>query len=124
VAPVPITIGCECGESHKAILGETVTCTCGRVYDTSTLSQSELMGVRRSQLRMRMYTTFGLIFVAGISVIAAATWGMRGLMIALPLSAVLWFRLVGPPLRRRVFRGAGELPRWQLEATRIEPAEK
>jgi hypothetical protein len=121
---VPITVGCECGESHRALLGDTVRCPCGRVYDTSTLSQGELVGVRRSQLRMRMYTTFGVIFVAGLTALAGGLWGMKGLMIGLPISAILWFRLIGPPFRRRVFRGAGELPRWQLDATRIEPADK
>ena len=45
-------------------------------------------------------------------------------MVCLPLSGLAWFRLVGPYFRRRVFRGAGELPRWQLDAAKIEPAEK
>jgi hypothetical protein len=116
---VPITVRCECGQTHQANLGETVTCGCGRAFDTSKLPTGKLGGVFRSQLRMRLYTTVGAIFVAGITVVAASFYGVRGLAVGLPVSGLIWFRIVGPSFRRRVFRGAGELPRWKLEATEV-----
>jgi hypothetical protein len=121
---VPITLRCECREIHKADLGDEVTCRCGRVFDTAGLPHADLGGVYRSQLRMRLYTTIGIVFVAGISLVAAALWGFKGLAVGLPLAALVWFRIIGPSFRRRVFRGAGELPRWTLEASRSSPAEK
>jgi hypothetical protein len=41
--------------------------------------------------------------------------------IGLPASAISWFRLIGPIVRRRVFYGAGELPTWRLKSTKVEP---
>ena len=79
------------------------------------------MGVRRSQAKMRLYITFGLIFIVSISLVTFALWGMKGIAIGLPASAIAWFRLIGPVVRRRVFYGAGELPTWQLESTTVEP---
>lgn len=121
---VPITVRCECGESHQAHLGQTVSCACGRFFDTSTLPRGDLGGVYRSQLRMRFYTTLGTVFVVGISVIAGVTWGTKGLAVGLPVAGLAWFRIVGPALRRRVFRGAGELPSWKLDASAATSTEE
>jgi hypothetical protein len=121
MAEIPITLRCECGQAHSVELGDHVQCSCGRSYDTRTLDQARLMGVRRSQAKMRLYITFGLLFIVGISFTAFALWGVKGIAIGLPASAIAWFRLIGPVVRRRVFYGAGELPTWQLESTKAEP---
>ena len=118
---IPITLRCECGQTHSVELGDDVQCSCGRSYDTRTLDQARLTGVRRSQAKMRLYITFGLLFIVGISFTAFALWGLKGVAIGLPASAIAWFRLIGPVVRRRVFYGAGELPTWQLESTKAEP---
>ena len=115
--PIPITIRCDCGETHRAELGDEVECSCGRRYDTSTLPETDVFAVRRAQLRMKLYVTLGLIFVAGLTVIGFVLWGIKGAALVGPLTALVWFRLLGPPLRRHVFRGAGELPSWKLGAT-------
>ena len=70
---------------------------------------------------MRLYITFGLIFIVGVSFATFALWGLKGVAIGLPASALAWFRLIGPPVRRRVFYGAGELPAWRLKSTKVEP---
>jgi hypothetical protein len=120
VPEIPITLRCECGQAHSVELGDQVQCSCGRSYDTRTLDQARLVRVRRSQAKMRLYITFGLIFIVGISLTTFAVWGLKGVAIGLPASAIAWFRLIGPVVRRRVFYGAGELPTWQLESTKTE----
>ena len=106
---------------HQVELGDQVQCACGKSYDTRTLDQTRLMGVRRSQAKMRLYITFGLIFIVGISFATFALWGLKVVAIGLPASALAWFRLIGPIVRRRVFYGAGELPTWRLKSTKVEP---
>lgn len=118
---IPITLKCECGEMLKADLGDQVKCRCGRSYDTTELEQSRLAGVRHSQAKMRIYITVGTLFIVGAAAIAFGFWGLRGVAVAVPASGLFWFRLIGPIVRRRVFYGAGELPTWQLEASKAEP---
>ena len=113
---IPITIRCECGESHSTDLGEVVSCECGRRYETSKLDQARLMRVRVTQMRWRLYVTFGIVFLLAATVLAWAVFGLKGAALAGPAAALLWFRFVGRYLRKRVFRGAGELPTWKLEA--------
>ncbi len=123
VATIPLTVTCECGACHSAELGDAITCSCGRHYETSELDQGRLTGVRLSQARMRLYITFGVIFIVAVSALTAAVWSLRGIAVGAPLAGLLWFRVVGPYFRSRVFDGAGELPRWKLEAEKA-PAEK
>jgi hypothetical protein len=87
------------------------------------LDRNRLVGVRLSQARMRLYVTFGLVFIVGVSALTAFTWSARGIALGAPLAGFLWFRVVGPIFRRRVFHGAGDLPLWKLEAD-PKPAEE
>lgn len=121
MAAIPITLRCECGQTHSAKLGDHVACPCGRTYDTATLEQTRLFGVRHSQAKMRIYITFGTLFIVGVAAVTFAIWGMKGIAIGIPASGLFWFRLIGPIVRRRVFHGAGELPTWQLAASKAEP---
>lgn len=104
-------------------MGAPVTCVCGRHFETATLSQERLGGVYRAQLRMRLYTTLGTVVVAATAVIATVLFGLKGLALGLPLAGVIWFRIVGPFFRSRVFRGTGELPTWRLKPDKT-PAEE
>jgi hypothetical protein len=71
---------------------------------------------------MRLYVTFGILFVVAVALITWVTWSLRGVALGVPLAGLLWFRLVGPAFRRRVFHGAGDLPTWKLDADRDAPA--
>ncbi len=116
MADIPITLRCECGQTHSVKLGDTVDCACGRMYDTRELEQTRLVGVRHSQAKMRIYITFGILLIVGVASSRSAL-GDEGDRDRDPGQGSV---LVPPPradLRRRVFYGAGELPTWQLAAS-------
>ena len=72
-------------------------------------------------MKMRLYITFGLLFIVGGAAITFFLWGPRGIAVSIPITGLLWFRVIAPVVRKRVFYGAGELPTWKLEATEVEP---
>lgn len=121
MAEIPLTIRCECGETHSAKLGARVRCSCGRTYDTAELDQTRLVGVRHSQAKIRLYITFGLLLMAAGAMVTYVLWGARGVAVGIPITGLLWFRVIGPVVRKRVFYGAGELPTWQLKGSKSEP---
>ncbi len=121
MAMIPLTITCECGETHSTELGKVVICGCGRSYDTTELDQNRLTKVRHSQLKMRLYITCGTLLIGGGAAVTYFLWGPRGMAVSVPITGLLWFRLIAPIVRRRVFYGAGELPNWKLESSEVEP---
>jgi hypothetical protein len=121
MSAIPITLRCECGRAHSVEIGEEVRCECGRSYDTRSLDQTRLARVRHSQAKMRVYVTCGTLFIVAIAALTYAMWGLRGTAVGIPVSGLIWFRVIGPIFRRRVFYGAGELPSWQLESSKVEP---
>lgn len=124
MADIPLTVTCECGRAHSVQLGDRVTCECGRTYDTRELDQARLFGVRHAQAKIRLYITFGILLMAAGAFAAYTVWGLRGIAVGIPVTGLLWFRLIGPVVRKRVFHGAGELPTWQLGASRSEAETK
>ena len=116
MAEIPITLTCECGVRHSTRIGETVTCTCGRVYETADLEQGRLANVRHAQAKMRVYMTLGIVLMVVACAVTWVLWGPRGIAVAIPVTGLIWFRFLGRYLRKRVFYGAGELPTWQLES--------
>ena len=56
---IPITVRCECGETHSAKLGDVVECSCGRRYDTSQIPESTFAQVREHQAKARLYVRVG-----------------------------------------------------------------
>lgn len=118
---IPLTIRCDCGQTHSTELGQVVRCTCGRTYDTTELDQTRLAGVRHSQAKIRLYITFGVLLMAAGALVTYMLWGARGVAVGIPVTGLLWFRLIGPVVRKRVFYGAGELPTWQLKGSKSEP---
>ena len=59
---IPITVRCECGETHKGDLGDVVECACGRRFETSKVSESNFPQVREHQAKGRLYVQIGVIF--------------------------------------------------------------
>lgn len=117
MADIPLTVTCECGQAHAVQLGDRIECACGRTYDTRGLDQGRLFGVRHAQAKIRLYITFGILLMAAGAFAAYTVWGLRGIAVGIPVTGLLWFRVIGPIVRKRVFYGAGELPTWQLEST-------
>ncbi len=114
---IPITVKCECGETHSAQLGDPVECSCGRRYDTSQLPQGRFTQVRAHQARARVYVRVGFVFVVGITVLSFFVWGMWGAAIAAPVTAVIWFKIIRRWFTRTFVPSPGELPTLELEAT-------
>ena len=114
---IPITVRCECGELHSVNLGDRVSCTCGRNYDTSTLPPEHFAKVRARQARIKLYLQLGFIFMAGIAAVTGVLWGLKGLAIGIPLAALVWFLFLGKWYRKRWLLNAGEPTPLQLEAS-------
>lgn len=114
---IPITVRCECGETHSATLGDTVECSCGRSYETSQLPQDRFAQVRAHQARARLYVRVGFIFVVGITVAAFLVWGMWGAAVAAPVTALIWFKIIRRWFTRTFVPSPGELPTLELEAS-------
>jgi hypothetical protein len=114
--PVPITVRCECGETVSVDLGDEVSCTCGRRYDTSKLAPDQFGTVRAAQARMRLYIQVGIIFIVAITVLTALKWGIKGAAVGGPVAALIWFRFLGKWYKRRWLKDTGDRPSLQLEA--------
>lgn len=114
---IPITVRCECGETHAVELGDGIDCACGRHYDTSSIAPERFAHVRARQARARLYIQLGLIFVAGTAVLTGLLWGVKGLAIGLPLACLLWFLFLGKWYRKRWLLDVGEPTVLQLEAS-------
>ena len=67
---IPITVRCECEETHKANLGDVVECSCGRRFDTSEISASNFPQVREHQAKARLYVRIGAVFIVAAGLIA------------------------------------------------------
>ena len=104
---IPLTLRCECGEVLSADAGETVACTCGRRYDTSTLPGPSIAHVKATQARLRLYARLGFYFA-----------GLPGIAGAASISAIVWWKVVAPALRRKHMDDVTDLPTWELEADR------
>jgi len=115
---IPLTIRCECGQTHKARLGQTVRCECGRVYDTSDLPPESFGRVRAHQAKAKLYARVGFVFVIGLTAAAFFAWGMWAAAVAAPVTAAIWFRVIRPWFMRRYVPSPGELPTLELEASK------
>jgi hypothetical protein len=115
---IPITVRCECGEVHKAKLGDLVECSCGRQFETSKVSESNFPQVREHQAKARLYVRVGVIFLLAAGVIAFVFWGFWAAAITVPLVAMFWFWYVRRWFTRRFVPSPGELPTVELEASK------
>jgi hypothetical protein len=114
---IPITVRCDCGETHSVNLGDTVECSCGRRYDTSQLPRDRFSQVLAHQAKAKLYVRIGFVFVIGIAAVAFLLWGFWGTAIAAPLAALIWFRFIRMWFMRTFVPSPGELPTLELEAT-------
>jgi hypothetical protein len=115
---IPLTLRCECGEVLSAQSGETVDCGCGRRYDTSTLPGPSIAHVRATQARLRLYAQLGAIVVIFFGLLGFFLAGLPGVAAAASLSAIIWWRVVAPALRRKHMSDVTDLPTWNLESER------
>lgn len=115
---IPLTVRCECGEVLSADAGEVVTCTCGRRYDTSTLPGPSVAHVKATQARLRLYARLGAVAVVTFGLLGFFLAGLPGVAGAASVSALLWWKVVAPALRRRHMDDVTDLPTWSLEADR------
>lgn len=114
---IPITVRCECGETHSVDLGDTVECTCGRRYETATLPPERFADIRARQARIRLYVQLGIVFIGLSAVGAALLWSAKGVAVAVPLAGLIWFLFLGKWYRRRWLRHVGDRTVLQLEAS-------
>jgi hypothetical protein len=114
---IPVTLRCECGEAHSVELGDTVECSCGRRYETSTLPPERFAHIRARQARIRLYLQLGIVFIALSAVGTAILWGAKGVAVAVPLAGLVWFLFLGKWYRRRWLRDVGDPTTLTLEAS-------
>lgn len=115
---IPITVRCECGETHSAKLGDAVECPCGRRYETSQVPESTFPQVREHQAKARLYVRVGAIFLLAAGTISFLLWGIWGAAVTVPLAGMLWFWYIRRWFMRRYVVSPGELPTLELEAKR------
>jgi hypothetical protein len=118
VAAIPITVRCECGETHSAKLGDVVECACGRRYETSKISESNFPQVREHQAKARLYVRVGAVFIVAVGLIAYFLWGIYAAAVCVPIAGMLWFWYIRRWFMRRYVVSPGELPTLDLEASR------
>ena len=114
---IPITVRCECGETHKTNLGDLVECPCGRRFDTSKVPDSSFPQVREHQAKARLYVRVGAIFLLAAGLGAFFTWGFWAAAITVPIAGMLWFWYIRRWFMRRYVPSPGELPTLDLEAS-------
>jgi len=114
---LPITIRCDCGEVVAADLGDVVTCVCGRTYDTGSIGGEKLARLRVVRARITLYLRIATIFLVGMVVMAGIVYRGKGVAIALPAAAALWFWVISPRYKRRYLTDLSDLPSWNLKAS-------
>ena len=118
MAGIPITVRCECGETHSVKLGDVVECSCGRRYETSKISESNFPQVREHQAKARLYVRVGAVFIVAVGLAAFFLWGFYAAAVCVPIAGMLWFWYIRRWFIRRYVPSPGELPTLDLEASR------
>ena len=116
---VPLRITCDCGNTLQTDAGETVTCACGRSYDTTSIARHpDLAGLTSDMARAKMLSKVGLLAVIAIGVGVFFWLGWAAATLAFGLAAALFIRTVRPIYRRDMKRTATGLPTWSLKGER------
>lgn len=113
MAGIPITVRCECGQVHEAILGETVRCSCGRRHDTQAPEEVR-QRIFRARRGLEVAKRSGLILIPAAGLLGMALTQRIVGVLAGPVVAVPWFALVLPFFRRRYAQAMGQI-RWTSE---------
>jgi hypothetical protein len=114
---IPITVRCECGETHSAKLGEIVECSCGRRYDTSGISEGNFPQVREHQAKAKLYVRVGAVLLIAAGTVSFLLWGLWAAAVTVPLTAMLWFWYIRRWFMRKFVPSPGELPTLELKAS-------
>jgi len=114
---IPITVRCECGETHSVKLGDVVDCSCGRRYDTSQLPKERFAQVRAHQAKTRLYVRLGAVWIIVLGLVTFLLWGKWGVSVGAPLAALIWFLIIRRWFMRTFVPSPGELPTLELEAS-------
>jgi hypothetical protein len=114
---IPLTVRCECGETHSVNLGDTVDCICGRHYDTSELPEEQFAQVKAHKARTNLYVRLGFVWIVGLGLVTFLLWGKWGVAVGAPLAALIWFLIIRRWFMRTFVPSPGELKTLELEAT-------
>ena len=114
---IPITVRCECGETHPAKLGDLVECSCGRRYDTSEIAEGNFPQVRAHQAKARLYVRVGAVVLIVAGVTSFLLCGIWAAAVTVPIAAMLWFWYIRRWFMRRFVPSPGELPTLELKAS-------
>jgi hypothetical protein len=110
----PITIACECGETHEVPYGERWECErCGRRWNTQQIPADEYDGLLRRMRRVR-FEALGLAALLAAVLVPLIVLVDPAFIFVVPVIAAVWLFLYLPFWRRKVRRAASETPRWEL----------
>ena len=110
----PITIRCDCGETHQVPFGERWTCEgCGRTWNTAQIPSEEYHGILREMRRFRLSAIGFAVVISAVFIVLALTVG-QSLFLLMPLVLSGWYIFYMPLWRRKVRRRARSLPTWKL----------
>jgi hypothetical protein len=116
-----ITLRCDCGAEGRAGFGERWTCSsCGRVYDTDRIPESDYRAVAALNRRYRLIG-FGMVaFIALLVLLTAITQQLVPIIAGLGVSMLLWFLYLKPLLHTRHRKAvAGVARKWKLRPEEV-----
>ena len=110
----PITVTCDCGQRHMLRYGESVDCTCGRRYSTSSIPEDEYRAIAATAARYRYFTWLIAAVAAGLFLLVALTQPTF-LVLLVPGALILHFGYLRPLLRRSYRKRIAQFPSWDLK---------
>lgn len=111
---LPVRVTCDCGTSHEAELGQTVRCSCGRVYDLDAPEHARV-AIMRASAALRAAKRAGLLVIPACGMLGLVLTGSLWGFLAGPAAAGVWYGGILRLLRRRYAAAMGAV-RWQAEA--------
>jgi hypothetical protein len=113
-----ITLRCDCGAEGRVGFGERWTCsTCGRVYDTGRIPESDYRALAALNRRYRLIGLGMVGFIALLVLVTAVTQQLVPIVAGLGVSLLLWFLYLKPLLHHRHRRAVTGVAReWDLQA--------
>jgi len=101
---IPVVIRCDCGAETRGDAGETLVCErCGRRYETAGVMSEQLLQARSAAVRHKVMTRLGLGIVGLLTVLALFQFGYVAFFATFAVTALLWFGVLMPWVRRRSF---------------------
>ena len=108
----PITITCDCGETHQVPYGERWSCErCDRSWNTQQIPAEEYEVLLRRMQRLRLEA---IALALAAILIPLIVFVERALIFVVPVVAAAWLFIYVPRWRRKTRRAARNTPRWEL----------